>query len=103
MRLPGFERRRRKLEPVRFVPVSKAFEPQVRVQAVRDLNGWVDRERRVKWQIGRHQIGFLNEAKAREFETKGFVRILNGDVTPVSEDEAAEMLSTSTTITLGAG
>lgn len=103
MNLPNFTRRRRKLEPITFVPVAKAFEAQVRVQAVRDLSGWASRERRVKWHIGRNQVGYLNAEKAREFQVKGYVRILEGDVQPVSEDEAAEILSTSTTISLGAG
>jgi hypothetical protein len=99
--LPNFQRRREKLEPITFVPVSKAFEPQIRVQALRDINGWVDKRERKKWHIGRHQVGMLNEKTAREFEVKGYVRILEGDVKPVSEDEAAEMLSTVTTITMG--
>lgn len=105
MNLPNFSRRQARAArgPVRFVSVSEAFEPQIRVQALRDLNGWVDEGRGVKWHIGKHQLGMLNERKAREFEVKGYVRILDGSVEPVSEDEAAEILSTVTTITLGAG
>lgn len=102
--IPNFNRRRRRaLEPIRFVPVSQAFEAQVRVQATRDLSGWVNRDRRVKWEIGKGRVGYLNASTAREFEVKGYVRILAGDVVPVSEDEAAEILSTTTTISLGAG
>ena len=99
--LPNFRQRRQKLEPVRFVPVAKAFKAQIQVQAVRDLNGWVSHERRLKWAVKKNQVFYLDEDKAREFETKGYVRIVNGEIQPVSEDEAAEILSTSTTITLG--
>jgi hypothetical protein len=103
--LPSYfnRRRRKQLEPIQFVPVSKAFDPQIKVRALRDLNGWVNEDRRVKWSIGRNQIGFLNESKAREFEVKGYIEIITGKVIPVSEDEAAEMLSTVTTISMGAG
>lgn len=101
--IPNFNRRRQRLEPVRFVPVSQVFEPQVKVQALRDLNGWADRDRRVKWTINRGRVGFLSADIAREFEVKGYVRIVEGEVEPVSEDEAAEMLSNMTTVTLGAG
>jgi hypothetical protein len=104
MYLPNFVRRRRKqLEPIKFVPMSRAFEPQIRVRAIRDLNGWASEDRRVKWSIGKNQIGFLNESKAREFQVKGYVEIITGEIKPVSEDEAAEMLSTVTTISMGAG
>lgn len=89
------------LEPIKFVPVEKVFKAQVKVRATRDLNGWADRSKRVKWNIPAGRIGCLDEDKAREFHAKGYVQILDGEVKPVSEDEAAEMLSTVTTLTLG--
>lgn len=98
---PDFERRRRKLEPVTFVSVERAFKPMIRVQAKLDINGWADRDRRVKWHIGAGRIGMLDEAAAREFALKGYVEILDGTVKPVSEDEAAEILSTVTKVSLG--
>lgn len=101
--LPNFARRRAKLEPIKFVPVRKVFKPQVKVQALKDLNGWADRDRRVKWTINRGAVGCIDADKAREFEVKGYVRIVAGEVEPVSEDEAAELLAGVTTISLGAG
>lgn len=100
--LPNFQRRRRKLEPISFVPVERVFKPQVKVRATRDLNGWADRDRRVKWHIAHGRVGCLDEDVAREFEVKGYVEILDGQVRPVSEDEAAEFLSTVTVLNLGA-
>jgi len=98
--LPNFNRRRRKLEPVTFVPVERAFKAQVKVRATRDISGWADRERRVKWTIPAGRVGCLDADKAREFEIKRYVEIIEGEVRPVSEDEAAEILSTVTTIDL---
>lgn len=103
MLLPNFRRRRQKLEPVTFVPVSKVFKAQVTVQAKLDLNGWANVEKRLKWSVGKGELFYMDEDKAREFAVKGFVRVIEGDVKPVSDDEAAEIKSTSTTITLGAG
>lgn len=93
--------RRRQLDPITFVPVERVFKPQVKVRATRDLNGWADRARRVKWNIPAGRIGCIDADKAREFQIKGYVEILDGDVKPASEDEIAEVLSTVTTISLG--
>jgi len=93
--------RRRDLTPVRFVPVERVFQPQVKVRALKDISGWANRERRVKWSIGAGRIGCLDADKAREFATKGYVQIVEGKVEPVSEDEAEEMLAQVTTIGLG--
>lgn len=97
-------RKSRDLRPVTFVPIEQAFKPQVKVQAVRDLSGWVggDKRNRVKWEIGKGRIGCIDADKAREFAAKGFVRILEGKVEPVSEDELAELLSQVTIIGPGA-
>jgi len=94
-------RRRRELQPVTFVPVEQVFKPMIKVRALADISGWADRDRRVKWSIPHGRIGMLDDAKAREFQAKGYVEILDGAVKPVSEDEAAEFLSTVTTINLG--
>ncbi len=101
MNLPNFIRRRRRLEPVRFIPVEKAFKAQVKVRATRDLSGWVDRDRRVKWQIPAGREGCIDEDVAREWHAKGYVELVEGVVRPVSEDELAEMLSSVTTVRLG--
>ena len=99
--LPNFDRRRRRLEPVTFVPVERVFAPQVKVRATRDLNGWADKTKRVKWHIPHGRVGCIDADKAREFQAKGYVEILDGAVKPVSEDEAAEFMSTVTTLSLG--
>jgi len=93
--------RRRELEPITFVSVERVFQPQVKVRATRDLNGWADRQKRVKWHIGSGRIGYLDSDVARQFQVKGYVQILEGDVKPVSDDERAEILSTMTVIGLG--
>jgi hypothetical protein len=88
-------------KPITFIAVERVFKAQVKVRATRDLNGWADREKRVKWQLGHGRVGYLDEDKAREFAIKGYVEILDGTIKPYSEDEAAEVLSTTTTIGLG--
>jgi hypothetical protein len=99
--LPNFTRRRRKLEAVTFTPVRKVFKPQVKVRAKLDLSGWADRDRRVRWTIPTGRIGCIDADKAREFQVKGYVDILDGTVKPVSEDEAIEFLREVTTIQVG--
>lgn len=102
MNIPNFARRRERLEPVAFVPVSRAFRAQVKVRALHDLSGWASQSRRVKWHIGAGRIGCIDEEKAREFASKGYVEILDGKVRPVSEAEAEEFLSTVTILNMGA-
>lgn len=99
--LPNFGRRRERLEPVRFAPVSQVFQPQVKVRALKDISGWANRRRRIKWSIGAGRVGYLNEDKAREFSIKGYVEILDGKVKPVSEAEAEEFLSQVTVLDIG--
>jgi hypothetical protein len=93
-----------KFQPVTFLPVERVFKAQVKVVATRDLNGWVPkigRAKRKKWHIGAGRIGHLDEDTAREFAIKGYVEILDGTIKPYSEDEAAEVLATVTTLQLG--
>lgn len=93
---------RAKFQPVRFVPVERAFKPEIRVRALHDLNGWVSRKDRIKWEMSAGQIGTLDIDTARAFQVKGYVQILDGAVKPVSEMEAAELLGEKQTVTLGA-
>ena len=88
-------------DPITFVPVEQVFKPQVKVRATRDMSGWADREKRIKWHIPIGRIGCLDADVAREFHAKGFVQIIEGEVEPVSEDEKAELLSQVSTIGLG--
>lgn len=99
---PNFDARREKLRPVKFVPAEQVFKPQVKVQATRDINGWADRKKKVKWAIPAGSVCYIDSDKAREFQIKGYVRILDGTVEAASDDEVAEILSTVTTLNLGA-
>jgi hypothetical protein len=92
----------RELKPVRFVPVERAFKPQVKVRALVDLNGWVHpRRERIKWSISAGQVGCLDADTAREFQAKGYVQVLDGEVKPVSDGEREELLAQTSTVTLG--
>ena len=94
--------RPRVVQPITFVPVEQVFQPQVQVRATRDLNGWADRHKRIKWHIPSGRVGCMDADKAREFSIKGYVEILDGDIgQPASEDEIAEVMSTVTVIGLG--
>lgn len=99
---PNFEARRQKLKPITFVPAEQVFKPVVKVQATRDINGWVNKKTRVKWSIPANSVAYIDAATAREFQIKGYVRILDGTVEPASDDEVAEIMSTVTTLNLGA-
>lgn len=101
MMIPNFVQRRRRLQPVTFVAVEQAFKPQIKVRALSDLNGWVDRDRRVKFHIGKGQIGFMDADRAREFKAKGYLEIVEGQVAPVSQTELDDLLSNRITISLG--
>jgi hypothetical protein len=100
---PNFARARERLIPVKFEPVSKAFKRQVKVVANRDISGWINRGRRQKWFIPAHKPVWISEDKAREFQAKGYLEIIEGKVKPVSPDEAAEFLSQVTSIGMGGG
>lgn len=90
-----------KPEVIKFVPVERVFKPQVKVRATRDLSGWADRAKGVKWHIPVGSMGCLDADKAREFWAKGFVEIIEGDIKPVTEAEMDEFLSQVTTISIG--
>lgn len=90
--------------PVQFVSVDRAFDhAQIEVQATRDISGWVDRGRGIKWNIPRGATGYVPIEIARQWQVKGYCRVLGGAelLKPVSVDEEAEILSDVTNITLG--
>lgn len=99
---PARKKRAPRVEPVTFVPVERAFKAQVKVRALHTLNGWVDRRRKIKWEIHAGQVGCIDEDKAREWVAKGYAEVLDGTIKPISEDEAAEFLSQTTRIGIGA-
>lgn len=93
---------RRRAQPVTFLPVEQVFSPQVKVRATRDINGWADRKRKQKWSIAAHSVVYLDHDTARAFQVKGYVEVLDGTIEPVSEGEAAHILSSVTNLSLGA-
>ena len=93
--------RRRSFRAVRFEPMTAVFKPEVKVQALRDLNGWVSREKRLKWHMSTGSVHALDSDTARDFAIKGYVMLLEGKVRPASEQEIAETQAGLTTIHLG--
>lgn len=98
--------RKPKVDPivVTWTPIRNVFKPQIAVRAVKDVSGWADKEKKVRWEMRAWRIYYVDERTAREFATKNYVHILEMDekkVKPVSADEAAEILSTVTTLTPG--
>ena len=90
-------RQHRELNPITFVPVN--WEPQVEVTFTRDVNGWVDHGKRLKWSFAKGSTHMVDEQHAVEFIVKGYA---TGTLPrSVSDDEKAELRSVMTTIGLG--
>lgn len=98
--LPNFVRRREKLEPIRFEPVTKVFQPQRMIRMRQDVNGWADRRARIKWQLSAGKEYAIDEGKAREFCIKGYADPVGWEVN-ASQDEIAQTLSSVTVINMG--
>lgn len=91
------QQRRQTLKPVTFEPVD--WQPQVRVTFTRDVNGWLDRDRQVKWHFAAGTTHMVDEQHATEFIIKGYAI---GELPRfVSLDEQAEIRSVITIIGLG--
>lgn len=89
-------RQHKELYPVRFVAVD--WSPQVQVKFTRDVNGWLDRDKRIKWHFAAGSTHMIDEQHAVEFITKGYA---TGELPRhVSDDESAEIRSVMTTIGL---
>lgn len=97
-----FERirnQRRKLQPIRFVPVAQAFAPQVEVRFAQDVTGWVDRGRKQRYHFNGGCSYRIDEQLAVEFITKGYCQ---GELPrAVSDDERDDIRSAITTIGMG--
>jgi len=91
------QQRRAALKRVTFQPVN--WEPQVEVLFTRDVNGWLDLDRRIKFSFSAGSRAMVDEQHAIEFIVKGYA--LGELPRKVSEDEAAEIRSVMTTIGLG--
>lgn len=91
------QQRKESLKPVRFEPVN--WQPQVQVTFTRAVNGWLDRDRRIKWEFAAGSTHMIDEEHAVEFIVKGYA---TGELPRhVSTDERAEIRSVMTTIGLG--
>jgi hypothetical protein len=90
-------RQRKELYPVEFQPVN--WQPQVEVTFTRDVTGWVDREKRIRFQFNAGSTHMVDEQHAVEFIVKGYA---TGTLPrEVSQDERDELRSVMTTIGLG--
>lgn len=97
--LPDFARRRLKLEPITFAPVQRVFKPQREVTITRDLSGWVDRRRRVKFHLPKGWHGYIDAETADQWIVKGYAK---GQLSRTySDDERAELLADVTVLNLG--
>jgi len=89
--------RKESLKPVQFQTVN--WKPQVEVTFTRDVNGWLDQDKRIKWHFAAGSTHMVDEEHAVEFIVKGYA---TGELPrEVSEDEKAELRSVMTTIGLG--
>jgi hypothetical protein len=90
-------RQHSELYPVTFAAVD--WQPQVEVRFTRDINGWLDRDRSVKWHFSAGSTHMVDEQHAVEFIAKGYA---TGTLPRhVSDDEHAEIRSVMTNIGLG--
>ena len=89
--------RREALTPITFEPVN--WSPQVEVTFTQDINGWLDREQRIKWSFRAGQTVYVDEEHAVEFIVKGYA---TGTLPrEVSQDERDEFRSQITVIGMG--
>ena len=90
-------RQHNELNPITFKPVN--WQPQVQVKFTRDVNGWLDRDHRIKWHFAAGSTHYVDEQHAIEFIVKGYA---TGTLPrKVSDDERADIRSVMTTIGLG--
>ena len=92
---------RHRLRPAEFLTPEKSFQPQVEVFPTRDITGWLDKASKKKFHLKMGHSYCVDEKLAREWSIKGYVQIGRGEIRAVSEDEAAEILSTVTTVNMG--
>jgi hypothetical protein len=94
------------IQPIKFVTVERVFPHEIKVRARSDVSGWVDRGKKsgkpVKWSIGAGRVAYLDHKTAREFIAKGFVDLVEGEITPLSEQELAELRAEVTRVSLEA-
>lgn len=99
--LPNFVLRRRKREDITFVEPREVFKPMVAVVAKKDISGWANRDRKVKWSMSAGTKYYLDRETARKFMVKNYVYGPPGILDDVSDDERAEIMSEVTIIGMG--
>lgn len=99
--IPNFNRLRLKAKPTQFVSPGDFFEPMVAVVAQKDVSGWVDRDKKIKWSMSYGRKYHLDRKTAREFMVKGYVYGPQDLTDDVSDDERADILSNVTIISVG--
>jgi hypothetical protein len=89
-------RQHKELYPVRFETVD--WRPQVAVKFTRDVTGWIDQTKRIRFHFSAGRTYHVDEQHAVEFIVKGYA---TGELPrSVSDDERAELRSNMTTIGL---
>lgn len=59
-------------QPIKFIPVTKAFKPMVEVVFLADVSGWVNRDRRIKFHAGAGSTHAIDEDNALDWVAKGY-------------------------------
>ena len=99
--LARIRNQRQRMRRTEFLTPEQAFTPQVEVFPTRDITGWLDKPSKKKFHLKMGHSYCVDEKLAREWSVKGYVQIGRGEVRAVSEDEAAEILSSVTTVNMG--
>ena len=87
---------RRRLTPITFQPVN--WQPQVEVTFNRDVNGWLDHDRSIKFHFAAGSTHMIDAEHAIEFVCKGYA---TGKLPRrVSQDEIDEYRSQVTVLSL---
>lgn len=97
-----FARKRKLLEPVYFMPVEKAFSPQVQIHTHQTITGWVKgKEDRARYTLDANKVYAIDEELARKFVARGYASFVTPQP-PISDDERSEAQGVNTTLSLGA-
>lgn len=91
--IPGLLRakRKRQFEVVEFVPVERVFKPQSEIKMLKDVTGWVNRDKRTgkKWHFNTGKTYYVDAELADEFIIKGYAR---GSLSRYYSDDEAEQI-----------
>lgn len=97
--LNGIQRRLRDFRPVTFAAVSDAFKPEVTIRFKKDVSGWVNRDRKIRFHFNAGRTYMVDRETAVQMIVKGYA---TGELPrQVSDDERADIRSAMSTISLG--